>query len=348
MDFPLFLEFSRRGEMTQRDAFDESFKLVSECEELGVDSVWLAEYHFNIDRSVLSAPVTVASAIAARTKRMRIGLAVQILPLGNPIRIAEEVATLDHISHGRVEFGIGRGTFPNVHEGYNVPFHERRGRVDEFLEVILNAWTNERFSFSGDHYSCNDVGISPHPYQDPHPPITIGITSVESFAISGSMGYPILVNPSRVFTLSELKPAIKDYRNAWKQAGHEGQGKVGLRVPFYVAETSEKAYSEPRESTLNSMRRLGERVAGYADTQGTTGNWGVQGERILEMEYDDWIRDKVIFGTPDAVVDKIKGLKDELGLDQVMYEINYGNLIPYNRQLNSLKLITQEVLPQVR
>ena len=123
---------------------------------------------------------------------------------------------------------------------------------------------------------------------------------------------------------------------------------VGLRVPFYVAETSKKAYSEPRESTLNSMRRLGERVAGYADTQGTTGNWGAQGERILEMEYDDWIRDKVIFGTPDAVVDKIKGLIEELGLDQIMYEINYGNLIPYDRQINSLKLITQEVLPQVR
>ena len=141
MDFPLFLEFSRRGEMTQRDAFEESFNLVDKAEELGVDSVWLAEYHFNIDRSVLSAPITVASAIAARTERMRIGLAVHILPLGNPIRIAEEVATLDHISHGRVEFGIGRGTFPNVHEGYNVPFHESRGRFDEFLEIIISAWT---------------------------------------------------------------------------------------------------------------------------------------------------------------------------------------------------------------
>ena len=263
--------------MTQRDAFEESFNLVDKAEELGVDSVWLAEYHFNIDRSVLSAPITVASAIAARTERMRIGLAVHILPLGNPIRIAEEVATLDHISHGRVEFGIGRGTFPNVHEGYNVPFHESRGRFDEFLEIIISAWTQERFSFSGEHYSCNDVGIAPHPYQDPYPPITMGITSVESFAISGRMGYPILINPSRVFTLAELKPAIQEYRDAWKEAGHKGQSKVGLRVPFYVAETAEKAHSEPRESTLNSMRRLGERVAGYADLRGTTGDWGAEG-----------------------------------------------------------------------
>ena len=348
MDFPLFLEFSRRGEMTQRDAFEESFNLVDQAETLGVDSVWLAEYHFNIDRSVLSAPITVASAIAVRTERMRIGLAVHILPLGNPIRIAEEVATLDHISHGRVEFGIGRGTFPNVHEGYNVPFHESRGRFDEFLEVIISAWTNERFSFSGEHYSCEDVGIAPHPYQDPPPPITVGITSVESFPICGRMGYPILINPSRVFTLAELKPAIQEYRNAWNEAGHKGQSKVGLRVPFYVAETAEKAHDEPMESTLNSMRRLGERVAGYADLRGTTGDWGAEGQRILEMAYDDWLRDKVVFGTPDAAVEKINALKDDLGLDQMMYEVNYGNLIPYDRQINSLKLITQEVLPHVR
>ena len=348
MDFPLFLEFSRRGEMTQRDAFEESFNLVDKAEELGVDSVWLAEYHFNIDRSVLSAPITVASAIAARTERMRIGLAVHILPLGNPIRIAEEVATLDHISHGRVEFGIGRGTFPNVHEGYNVPFHESRGRFDEFLEIIISAWTQERFSFSGEHYSCTDVGIAPHPYQDPYPPITMGITSVESFAISGRMGYPILINPSRVFTLGELKPAIQEYRDAWKEAGHKGQSKVVLLVHFFVAETAEKAHSEPRESTLNSMRRLGERVAGYADLRGTTGDWGAEGERILEMGYDDWVKDKVVFGTPDAAVEKINALKEDLGLDQIMYEVNYGNLIPYERQINSLTLITQEVLPNVR
>ena len=348
MDFPLFLEFSRRGEMTQRDAFDESFALVDLAEEVGVDSVWLAEYHFNVDRSVLSAPVTVASAIAARTQRMRIGLAVHILPLGNPVRIAEEVATLDHISHGRLEFGIGRGTFPNVHEGYGVPFHESRTRFDEYLEIIIKAWTNDTFSFEGEHYSCAGVGIAPHPYQLPHPPITVGITSVDSFPIIGQMGYSILINPSRVFTLTELEPHIQRYRDAWKQAGHAGQPKVGLRMPFYVSETAEKAYSEPKESAMNSIRRLGERVTGLAGFKGTTGDWGAEGQRITDMEYEDWLRDKVVFGTPDAAIEKINGLRKALELDQIMFEINFGNLIPFDLQSKSLKLITQEVLPNCR
>ena len=348
MDFPLFLEFSRRGEMTQRETFDESFALVDLAEELGVDSVWLAEYHFNVDRSGLSAPITVASAIAARTQRMRIGLAVHILPLGNPIRIAEEVATLDHISHGRLEFGIGRGTFPNVHEGYGVPFYESRSRFDEYLEVIVKAWTNDTFSFQGEHFSCTDVAVAPHPYQQPHPPITVGITSVDSFPIIGQMGYSILINPSRVFALTELEPHIQKYRDAWKQAGHPGKPQVGLRVPFYVAETAEKAYSEPKESAVGALQRLGERVAGLADFKGTTGDWGSEGQRILDMEYEDWLRDKVVYGTPDAAIEKINWLKETLGLDQIMFEVNHGNLIPYDLQTKSLKLITQEVLPHCR
>ena len=121
MEFGLFLEFPRREGGTEHEAFSDAFALVDQAEEQGVDSVWLAEYHFNPGR-VLASPVTICSAIAARTERIRIGLAVLLLPLGNPIRIAEEIATLDHISEGRVDFGVGRGTFPNVHEGFNVPF----------------------------------------------------------------------------------------------------------------------------------------------------------------------------------------------------------------------------------
>jgi alkanesulfonate monooxygenase SsuD/methylene tetrahydromethanopterin reductase-like flavin-dependent oxidoreductase (luciferase family) len=318
------------------------------AEDLGVDSVWLAEYHFNVDRSVLSAPITVASAIAARTQRMRIGLAVHILPLANPVRVAEEVATLDHISRGRVEFGVGRGTFPNVHEGYGVPFHESRGRFEESMEVIRDAWTKETFSFHGKHFDCTDVSVAPRPYQEPHPPITVGITSVDSFPIIGEMGYPILINPSRVFKLTELEPHIQGYRDAWKKAGHAGEPKVGLRTPFYVAATEKEAYYEPRESAVANIRRLGERVTGLADFRGTTGDWGAEGQRILEMEYEDWLRDKVVFGTPDAAVEKINSLRKTLGLSQMMFEINFGSMIPIEHQRKSMKLIAEEVLPHCR
>ena len=347
MEFGLFVEFPRRDGGTESEAFDESFALVDAAEDMGVESVWLAEYHFNPGR-VLSAPITIASAIAARTKRIRIGLAVLLLPLGQPVRIAEEVANLDHISKGRVEFGIGRGTFPNVHEGFGVPFAEGRRRFEEGLEIILKAWTTESFTFEGEYYNCKDLCVTPKPLQRPHPPIHVGITSAETFPLIGRMGYPILINPSRVFALSELAPYIQEYRQAWREGGHQGEPEIGLRIPVYVAETAERAYAEPKESAMFSVRRMGDRVAEFASYKGTTGDWRSQADRILSASYDDWLRDKVAYGTPEAVVDRLGHLRDELGLSQIMFEVNLGNQIPYELQINSLRLMTEKVIPHLK
>lgn len=347
MEFGLFLEFPAQDEVTDQEAFTQGFTLVDEAEQMGVDSVWLAEYHFS-PFSVLSAPLTVATAIAARTKRTRIGFGVLLLPLSNPVRIAEEVATLDQISQGRIDFGIGRGTFPDHHDAFNSPFPESRGRFEEYLEIILKAWTEEQFSFEGEHYKCHDLVIRPKPFQSPHPPIRVGITSAETFPIIGRMGYPIFINPSRVFSLAELGPFIQQYRTAWKEAGHPGDGEVGLRVPIYVAKTAERAHDEPMESAMTSIQNLSQRVAGSADRVGTTGDWQAQADRISKMTYDDWLRDKVVYGTPESVVDRLHQLVEDLQLNQIVYEINFGRRIPHQLQMNNLRLLTERVLPEFK
>ncbi len=346
MELGLFLEFPVREGSNENEAFKESFALVDQAEKLGVPSVWMAEYHFNPGR-VLSSPITILSAIAARTQSIRLGTAVLLLPLTNPVRVAEEVATLDQISDGRVEFGIGRGTFPNVHEGFGVPFEESRGRFEESIEIILKAWTCEPFSFKGDYFTLPDMSVNPKPFQRPHPPVKVGVTSAESFPILGRMGFNILINPSRVFTLAELKPSIREYREARKAAGHEGEGKVGIRIPVYLSHDAQKAHDEPMESALFSMGRLSDRVSSYAGRPGTLGDWGAQAERVRNMTYDDWLRDKVAYGTPKAVIDKLNWLGQELGLDQVMFEINFGNLIPLENQANSLRLMMEQVAPNL-
>jgi alkanesulfonate monooxygenase SsuD/methylene tetrahydromethanopterin reductase-like flavin-dependent oxidoreductase (luciferase family) len=347
MDFGLFIEFPCREGMTEGEAFAECFALVDAAEAFGVDSVWLAEYHFS-PISVLSSPITIASAIAARTQHIRIGLAVALLPLGHPIHLAEDIATLDHISQGRVEFGVGRGTFPDTHDGFMSPFAESRERFDEYLEIILKAWTTERFSFTGKHYHCEDLYVRPKPVQKPHPPIRVGITSEVTFPLIGRLGYPIIINPSRVFALSELGPYIQQYRQAWYAAGHAGEPQVGLRVPLYVAETTERAYAEPRESTMMAVQGLGNRVAQSASRLGTTGDWDAQAEHIRHMTYEDWLRDKVAYGTPEAVVDRLQQLRDELDLTQLLYEINYGRQLPYELQLKNLRLINEQVIPRFK
>jgi alkanesulfonate monooxygenase SsuD/methylene tetrahydromethanopterin reductase-like flavin-dependent oxidoreductase (luciferase family) len=161
------------------------------------------------------------------------------------------------------------------------------------------------------------------------------------------MGHNMMINPSRVFTLSGLKPLIEEYHQAWKDAGHTGRGKVCLRVPVYVSEDAQKAHDEPMESALFSMGRLSDRVAKYAEYGGTTGNWGQEAEIVKNMSYDDWFRDKVAYGTPEAVTEKLQSLTEELGLDRILFEVNFGNKIPLEMQQASLKLMMEKVAPNL-
>src|SRR6476469_8265976 len=153
MEFGMFHEFQRRPGQSETQAFAESFEQVDQAEAAGLDVMWLAELHTAPERSVLAAPLTIASAIAARTKRMKIGTGVQVLPLCHPLRLAEEAATVDQISHGRLIFGVGRSGFPRTYEAYGVPYGESRERFAETLEILKKAWTEESFSYKGQYYN---------------------------------------------------------------------------------------------------------------------------------------------------------------------------------------------------
>jgi alkanesulfonate monooxygenase SsuD/methylene tetrahydromethanopterin reductase-like flavin-dependent oxidoreductase (luciferase family) len=157
MDFGIFLDFALRPGGTAEEAFQESFELVDLAEQMGLDTVWLGEGHFRPNRSVLSAPIVVASAIAARTTRLRVGMAVQVLPLIHPLRIAEEAVTVDQISQGRFEFGIGRSGNVRAYDIMGIDYAESKERFQEALDIILKAWSGEPFSYEGSHYRVRDL-----------------------------------------------------------------------------------------------------------------------------------------------------------------------------------------------
>src|SRR5262244_958201 len=260
MHVGLVMECDYRDGRTQEEAFAEAFSIVDVAEEHGIDGVWLAERHFAGPRrptdpmgggipSIASVPLVLAAAIATRTKRVRIGTGVSVLPLCHPVRLAEEAATVDQISKGRLDFGVGRSGFPRAYEGYAIPYAESRERFHEHLEVILQAWTNERFSYEGKYYACHDLCVLPKPYQKPHPPIRIAATTQETFPQVGEMGYPIFVG-LRGFDVPQVSRHLAVYRQTLQEAGHASKGDVFLRIPAYVAETAERAYTEPQASTL--------------------------------------------------------------------------------------------------
>src|SRR5882762_555481 len=170
MEFGMFHEFPSLPGRTEGEAFDEAMEQVDAAERLGLDVMWLAELHFEPRRSVLSAPLNIASAIAARTRRMKIGIAVQVLPLCHPLRLAEEAATVDQLSHGRLIFGVGRSGVAQTYEAYGVSYAESRDRFREILDIVERSWTEPSFSYDGTYHRFKDVAVVPKPYQKPTPP----------------------------------------------------------------------------------------------------------------------------------------------------------------------------------
>jgi len=349
MEFGVFHEFQCPPGQTETGAFAESFAQVDAAEAWGLDVMWLAELHVAPGQSVLAAPLTIAAAIAARTRRIKIGPAVQVLPLCHPLRLAEEAATVDHISEGRLIFGVGRSGFPRTYEAYGVPYAESRERFAETLDVIKRAWTEPRFSYEGRFHSFKDVCLVPKPYQKPHPEIRVAATSPDTFPGIGRMGYGIFC-AVRLGTLSELGPLIREYQAARSEAGHPGRGKVFLRVPVYVAATERAAREEPEQSIMSFYRWLGSQLADSATRSGARAveRRAERGEALQTITYDDTLRDKVIIGTPSQVADKLARLKEELGLDGILAELNCGRAIPNGRVMTSLRLLCEQVIPRFR
>lgn len=360
MHVGLVMECDYRDGRTQEEAFREAFAIAEIAEEGGLDGVWLAERHFAGPRrptdpmgagipSIASVPLILASAIAARTNRLRIGTGVSVLPLCHPIRTAEEAATVDQISQGRLDFGVGRSGFPRAYAGYGIPYNESRERFQESLDVILKAWTQERFTHTGKYYSFENLGVVPRPYQKPYPPIWVAATTPDTFPMVGQMGFS-LVTGLRGFDVPQVAQHLTLYRNARQETGHTGNGNVYLRIPIYVAETAEQARSEPEASTIRSYRRLAENFARSASEMGTTASEerAARAARLSQVTYDDLLRDRVAYGTPDMVVARLTELHKTLGLAGVIMESNVGGHIPLERVLNSIRLYAQEVAPRLR
>ena len=347
MEFGIFHEFPSLPGRPDAEAFAEAFDLVDGAERWGLDAIWLAELHFDPDRSVLSSPMCVASAIAARTSRIKIGIAVQVLPLCNPLRIAEEAATVDQISRGRLIFGVGRSGVAKTYEAYGVPYAESRDRFTETLDIIIKAWTEPVLSYAGRYHSFQNVAVTPQPCQKPLPPIRVAATSPDTFVTIGRQGLPIFLavrhEDARMFA-----PQIAAYRTAYSAAGHPGNGQVFLRAPGYIAATTAQARVDAEASLMHYYRAQARLLADSATRAGVDAvdRRNLTADRLASITYEEALRGSVFIGTPDTVSQQLHALHDELGLDGVLLELNCGGAIPHPNVLAAVKLLCQDVMPR--
>ena len=347
MEFGMFHQFPALPGRTQKEAFAEAFEQIDAAERWGLDTMWLAELHFDPQRSVLSAPLSIAAAVGARTERIKIGIAVQVLPLCHPLRLAEEAATVDHISGGRLIFGVGRSGLPRTYEDYGVSYAESRDRFTEVLDIVELAWSRPNFSYEGKYYSFKNITVAPKPLQKPLPPIRIAAASPDTYPAVGERGLPIFIN-ARYGSFSEFVPEIRRYREAYAAAGHPGRGQVYLRVPTYVAETEAQARAEAEESLMHFYR---EQAGRLRDSLTRAGTRAIEGraerlKRIENLTYEEALTGQVLIGTPDIVTERLRMLQVEIGIDGILAELNCGGLIPHERVMTALRLLCEEVMPR--
>ena len=340
MNFGIFTMFSARETSTQHEIFQEWFHLVDVAEDMEIDTFWLGESHFRPNRAMLASPLIGASAVAARTRKMGIGLAVQVLPLANPLRVAEEAAIVDHISDGRLVFGVGRSSFIESYQGYNVDYGESRALFFESLDVIQKAWGDGPFSHQGQYYDFQDVDVTPKPFQKPHPPIRVAVESRDTFNLIGDLGFPIFIRHQ--MDIPELQDLLEGYKQRRHDAGFSGPNDVILQLAVYVAETADRAHEEPEESTMRQRRLLRESLGHAADEEAYE-----RLKRLSEVSYDDVLK-RVAYGTPEAVVDRLQQYREELGITGVSLDVNPGGQVPYDRVVNSMRLLTEQVIPHFK
>ena len=318
-------------------------------EELGFDAVYFAEHHFS-DYSVIPSPNLLIAALSQRTRRVRIGTLVNVLPFHNPVRLAEEVAMLDVLSDGRFELGIGRGVQRHEFRGLSVPMEESRQRFEEALEVILLALSRDEFSHDGRYHHVPPVSLSVRPLQKPHPPIWVTALSPSSIEWAAGRGYPIVC----VFiSVEELRANRERYLDAWRRAGHSGTPPpTGISRHVYVAETTDRARAEARTflDFWHRLRRIAVPDAGVHEPMPASYEYyenrkfGVRSEATFEDLLD---RDVIIAGDPEHCAERVRAHREEGGADFFVCQMSFGAL---ERGLvhRSMELFARHVMPRFR
>ena len=343
MKFGVFYQAPEAEGQTHGERYQEMFELIGLAEELGFDVAWLAELHFGGPFSLLANPLMLVPVIAQRTKRIRIGTAVSLLPLQHPLSCAEQAATADVLSGGRLEFGVGRGSIPSQFHGFKIPVAENRARFDEALEIIRLAWTKDRFSYRGRFYDVEELAVVPKPLQQPHPPIRVAVHTEESFAHLADKGLPIYSGTTTT-PLPQLRQYMGMYRERFKAAGHTWQpDQMALMLPVYVG--AREAMRPGVHKYYKNIHAIFSAIPpSYADH---LPRLKMIEENVANLPFEKFSRDNGVFGDPAEVIDRLQAARDEFGLSQIICWFDQGNALPRAEVERTMRRFAEHVMPKL-
>ena len=345
MRFGFFDQLPCAEGYSERQRYQDIMAQIELGDALGFQTAWLGELHFSRPFSILATPLMVLAAAAQRTSRIRLGTAVTLLPLHNPVKVAEEAATADILSDGRLEFGVGRGTAPIHYVGYDIPQEESRERFEEGLDFILQAWTHESFSYQGKYFRAQDLTLVPRPIQTPHPPIRIAANSPDTFPIAGRRGLSIFATPL-INPPEKLRAGLTVYRDTLP-AGVRGD--TALAFPVHVTTSRAQARQECEASLRRFFREAGERLRPFGQTDIKTYEAFQQVlARMERVKYDDIDREMGVFGDPAYCVERVQALQRDYQMDEFICYFNQGGIMDHTMVKQSMTLFAKEVMPHCR
>jgi alkanesulfonate monooxygenase SsuD/methylene tetrahydromethanopterin reductase-like flavin-dependent oxidoreductase (luciferase family) len=345
MRFGFFDQLPCAGDSSERQRYMDLIAQIELGDVLGFDTVWLGELHFSRAFSILADPLMVLAAAAQRTTRIRLGTAVTLLPLHNPVKIAEQAAITDILSNGRLEFGVGRGTAPVHYAGYDIPQEESRERFEEALDFVIQAWTEKQFSTQGKYYRAHELMVVPKPVQTPHPPVRIAANSPDTFPLAARRNLPIFATPL-INPPDKLKEGLAVYRGALP-AGTRGD--AALAFPVHVTTSRTQARQDCEKGLLHFLREAGLRLRplGGADIKSFEA-WRQVLARIERVKYEDFDHEMAVFGDPEYCIQRVQELRTEYGMDEFICYFNQGGHMDHTMVRQSMTLFAREVLPHCR
>ena len=343
MKFALFTHLPWPEGTDPKRIFEQATEEVQYGEELGFHSAWLAEHHFS-RYGLGSSSLVLAGSMAAQTKTIRLGTAVLVPPLHHPVRLAEDTATVDSISGGRLDVGFGRGTAGYEYSGLNVDREESQERFQESIGVIQGLWTTPEYSHQGRYFQVNQTTLVPPPVQKPHPPIYLAATRTEAtLEYVASTGHSLMVG-----VVQDTPDALDLCRRFVELSRKAGHNVPMSRIPFfryfYVAGSEAEAHKDSQDA-LNWTLDMTQWRRTF--TVGSEVNHKLEDWRNTRSElppsYDYLCQHRAMIGTPDQCVAKIKDLQQQ-GIDYFGCNFSFGGL-EHKKLLRSMDLFSREVMP---
>lgn len=318
---------------------------ILEAEELGFDSVWIAEHHFSNRYGILPDPFSYLAYLAARTSRIRLCAGVMVVPLHHPMRIVENAAFIDILSGGRFMLGLGSGYRTYEFEGLGISYEQRRAIQQEAIPLILKGFHDKRLSHAGRYFNfdiAGDYEIFPQPLQQPHPPIYLGAGTADSIALAARSGFGLM--QSSLPNAQTIGEHIAHYRRHMREAPaplnrNPAFGEVDVVRMTYVAATDAKAREESEAGITHHTRSF--------MAAGTGGYLGDVTEKsgADQFSYENLMNGTILHGSPDTVLRKIEEFR-ALGTTSIV--LHYPPYYGPEKTLDMLRLFAREVLPHAQ